>query len=191
MIKDKGALDPVERQASILFADLAGFTKLTEAKGPRAIVDILNAYFDAATEIIRRHNGVVTQFQGDAILAIFNVPFEDPDHAQRAFDAALELLDTVENRTFAGEKLAIRVGVNSGPLIAGNVGGGGRQSYTVHGDAVNLAARFEALNKDPGTSLLVSESTAAMVSIGDLRRIGETEIRGLSQPIGIYALVGK
>jgi adenylate cyclase len=73
MIKDKGALEPVERPATVLFTDLAGFTKLTEAKGPRAIVDILNAYFDVATEIIGRHNGVVTQFQGDAILAIFNV----------------------------------------------------------------------------------------------------------------------
>ena len=149
MIKDKGALDPIERQATVLFIDLTGFTKLTEAKGPRAIVDILNAYFDAATEIIGKHNGVVTQFQGDAILAIFNVPFEDEDHAQHAFDAATDLLDTVRNETFAGEQLAIRIGLNSGPLIAGNVGGGGRQSYTVHGDAVNLAARLEKPEQGP------------------------------------------
>lgn len=92
MIKEKGALDPIERQATVLFTDLAGFTNLTEAKGPRAIVDILNAYFDAATEIISKNNGVVTQFQGDAILAIFNVPFEDEHHAQHAFDSATELL---------------------------------------------------------------------------------------------------
>ena len=188
MIKDKGALDPIERQATVLFIDLTGFTKLTEAKGPRAIVDILNAYFDAATEIIGKHNGVVTQFQGDAILAIFNVPFEDEDHAQHAFDAATDLLDTVRNETFAGEQLAIRIGLNSGPLIAGNVGGGGRQSYTVHGDAVNLAARLENLNKDHGTSLLVSQSTAEMLKNGRLRKIGETEIRGLSEPIGLYTL---
>ena len=188
MIKDKGALDPIERQATVLFIDLTGFTKLTEAKGPRAIVDILNAYFDAATEIIGKHNGVVTQFQGDAILAIFNVPFEDEDHAQHAFDAATDLLDTVRNETFAGEQLAIRIGLNSGPLIAGNVGGGGRQSYTVHGDAVNLAARLENLNKDHGTSLLVSQSTAEMLKNGRLRKIGETEIRRLSEPIGLYTL---
>jgi len=190
MIKDKGALDPVERPATILFADLAGFTNLTEAKGPRAIVDILNAYFDAATEIIGKHDGVVTQFQGDAILAIFNVPFEDEDHAQHAFEAATDLLDTVGRETFGGEQLAVRVGLNSGPLIAGNVGGGGRQSYTVHGDAVNLAARLESLNKEYGTSLLVSQSTADKLTTDALCKIGETEIRGLSEPVGLYTLIG-
>jgi adenylate cyclase len=188
MIKDKGALDPVERQATVLFTDLAGFTSLTEARGPRAIVDILNAYFDQATEIIGKHNGVVTQFQGDAILAIFNVPFEDLDHAQHAYDASVELIDMVEKNTFAGEKLAVRVGLNSGPLIAGNVGGGGRQTYTVHGDTVNLAARLESLNKDYGTSLLVSQSTADKLQNSGLQKIGETEIRGLSEPVDLFAL---
>ncbi len=188
MIKDKGALDPVERQATVLFVDLVGFTKLTEAKGPKAIVDILNAYFDAATEIIGQHNGVVTQYQGDAILAIFNVPLEDENHPQHAFDASIELLNAVGEKTFAGERLAIRIGLNSGPLIAGNVGGGGRQSYTVHGDTVNLAARLESLNKEHGTSLLVSQSTSGLLQNSGLRKIGETEIRGLSEPIGLYAL---
>ncbi len=188
MIKDRGALDPIEREATILFTDLAGFTNLTEARGPRAIVDILNAYFDAATEIIGRHNGVVTQFQGDAILAIFNVPFEDKDHARHAFEAAADILSTVHSETFAGEKLAVRIGLNTGPVIAGNVGGGGRQSYTVHGDAVNLAARLEALNKEYGTSLLASQSTAGLLTNGSLRKIGETEIRGLSEPIGLFTM---
>ena len=190
MIEDKGTLDPVERQATVLFTDIAGFTQLTEAKGPRTTVDILNAYFDAATEIIGRHNGVVTQFQGDAILAIFNVPIEDEDHAQSAFNAATDLLAAVRQGSFAGERLEIRIGLNSGPLIAGNVGGGGRQSYTVHGDTVNLAARLEALNKEHGTSLLVSRSTAALLTSADLKKIGETEIRGLSEPIGIFSPTG-
>lgn len=188
MIKDKGSLDPVERQATVLFTDIAGFTNLTEAKGPRAIVDILNAYFDAATEVIGKHNGVVTQFQGDAILAIFNVPFEDNAHAQNALEASKELLSRVSKETFAGENLGVRVGVNTGPLIAGNVGGGGRQSYTVHGDAVNLAARLEALNKEYGTTLLVSQSTADLLIDSDLREIGQTEIRGLSEPVSLYTL---
>lgn len=188
MIKDEGALDPVERQATVLFIDVAGFTKLTEAKGPRAIVEIINAYFDSVTEIIGRHNGVVTQFLGDGVLAIFNVPAEDPDHAQHALDAATDLLDTVRKQTFAGEQLAIRVGLNTGPLIAGNVGGGGRQSYTVYGDTVNLAARLETLNKEHGTSLLASQSTADLVRNGGLRKIGESDVRGLSEPVGLYTL---
>lgn len=186
MIKDRGALDPVERTATILFTDIAGFTNLTEARGPRAIVDILNAYFDMATEVIGKHNGVVTQFQGDAILAIFNVPFEDEAHAHNALMASKELLARVESETFAGESLSVRVGINTGPLIAGNVGGGGRENYTVHGDAVNLAARLEALNKQYGTTLLVSHTTAALLEHIPLKEIGKTEIRGLSEPVSIY-----
>ncbi len=187
MIKEKGTLDPVERHATILFADLAGFTNLTEAKGPRTIVNILNAYFDRATEIIGAHNGVVTQFQGDAILAIFNVPLDDPDHARHAYEAAKDLLAAVDGETFAGEKLAIRIGINTGHVIAGNVGGGGRQSYTVHGDAVNLAARLESLNKEHGTSLLVAQSTAAILDDGGLAEIGDIRIRGLSERVIIFA----
>ncbi|MEQ9491758.1 MAG: adenylate/guanylate cyclase domain-containing protein [Alphaproteobacteria bacterium] len=188
MIEDKGVLDPVERQATVLFIDIAGFTRLTENKGPRGTVDILNAYFDTATEIISRQNGVVTQFQGDAILAVFNVPVENDAHARCAFDAAVEILEKVRASTFAGQQLAVRIGVNSGPLVAGNVGGGGRHSYTVHGDTVNLAARLEALNKQYGTSLLVSQATAMLLSDIDLQWIGETDISGYSGKIGIYTL---
>lgn len=188
MIEDKGVLDPVERQATVLFIDIAGFTNLMESKGARATVDILNAYFDAATEIISRHNGVVTQFQGDGILAVFNVPIEIEAHAQCAFDAAIEILAEVRNSTFANEHLAVRIGLNSGPLFAGNVGGGGRQSYTVYGDTVNLAARLEALNKQYGTSLLVSQSAATLLPQADLKKIGEADIKGLSARVGIHTL---
>jgi len=188
MIEDRGVLDPIEREATVLFVDLANFTRLTESRGPRGTVDILNAYFDTATEVISRHHGVVTQFQGDAILAVFNVPIENETHAQCALDAAVELLDKVRSNKFAGVQLTVRIGINSGPLIAGNVGGGNRQSYTVHGDTVNLAARLEALNKQYGTSLLVSGATKTLLEKDDLERIGETEIRGLSRPVGIYTL---
>lgn len=188
MIEDKGVLDPVERQATVLFIDIAGFTRLTESKGPRGTVDILNAYFDAATEIISRQNGVVTQFQGDAILAVFNVPVENDAHARCAFDAAVEILEKVDASSFAGQRLSVRIGLNSGPLVAGNVGGGGRHSYTVHGDTVNLAARLEALNKQYGTSLLVSQATASLLDDADLERIGETAINGFSDPVSVHTL---
>ncbi len=190
MIQDEGVLDPVERNATVLFTDVAGFTSLTESKGPHAIVDTCNAFFDAASEIIGRHNGVVTQFQGDAVLATFNVPLEDPDHARNALQAATELLELVDTQTFGGEKLGIRIGLSSGRLVAGNIGGGGRQSYTVYGDPVNLAARLEAMNKEHGTSLLLSQSTAELVQGADLRKIGETDVRGLSEPIGVYSVTG-
>lgn len=188
MIDGFGALEPVERPATVLFIDIAGFTNLTESKGPRGTVDILNAYFDAATEIISKYEGVVTQFQGDAILAVFNVPIENAAHAQCACDAATEILAKVRGSTFAGEHLAVRIGINSGPLVAGNVGGGGRQSYTVHGDTVNLAARLEALNKEYGTSILISQSTVGLMQGAAFERVDDTAIKGLSERIGVYTL---
>ena len=188
MIQDKGALNPLERTATVLFVDLAGFTRLTESKGPRVIVDILNQYFDRVTAIIGEHGGVVTQFQGDAVLATFNVPVEDNEHAKNALKAARAILAAVENERFAGEHLSIRIGLNTGPVIAGNVGGGGRQSYTVHGDAVNLAARLEALNKDHDTKILLSGEFARFTGETGLLRVGETDIRGLSEPVALYTL---
>lgn len=190
MIEDKGVLDPVERQATVLFIDIAGFTSLTESKGARATVEILNTYFDAATEIISKHHGVVTQFQGDGVLAVFNVPVEKEAHVQCAFNAAVEILAMVRDSRFAGERFAIRIGLNTGPVFAGNVGGGGRQSYTVYGDTVNLAARLEALNKQYGTSLLMSQSAAADLPQAGLKKIGEVDIKGFSAPVGVHTLEG-
>ncbi len=190
MIQNKGTLNPTEREATVLFCDLAGFTKMTEKKGPRAIVDTLNAFFDDASEIIGNNNGVITQFQGDGILATFNVPIEDENHAQNAFNAARELADLVADKSFGGENLKIRIGVSTGQLVAGSVGGGGRQSYTVYGDPVNLAARLESLNKVHGTSVLFSQSTVELLQGVDLLHIGDVEIRGLSAPVNIYSRPG-
>jgi class 3 adenylate cyclase len=131
----------------------------------------------------------VTQFQGDAVLATFNVPIEDPAHAANAFATAQAMLACVAMREFGGERLRIRIGVNSGLVVAGNVGGG-RQSYTVHGDAVNLAARLEALNKELGTSLLLSESTAAALGEARLTCMGATTVHGLSAPVTVYSIPG-
>ena len=186
MIANEGALDPTERSATVLFSDIAGFTRLMETRGPRVVVDTLNSFFDEASEIIGAHNGVVTQFQGDGILATFNVPLEDQDHAQNAFDAANALVKLVREKTFGGESLQIRIGLSTGPLVAGSVGGGGRQSYTVYGDPVNLAARLESLNKVHDTSILMSQSTAELLTGDNTRRIGEVDIRGLSAPVGLF-----
>ena len=168
MIAGRGALAPIEREATVLFADIAGFTEMTERAGAVRTVEILNAYFDEVTRIIGAHNGVVTQFQGDAVLATFNVPVEDAGHARNAFEAACAILACVAGREFAGERIRVRIGINTGSLVAGNVGGGGRQSYTVYGDTVNLAARLEALCKEHGTSLLFSAATAKALPEADL-----------------------
>ena len=174
----------------MLFCDLEGFTSLTETLGPAGIVELLNEYFEVMVEILERHRGVVTQFQGDAILATFNVPVPDPAHASNALRAALEMQSAVQRQEFAGQRIGSRIGINTGRLVAGAVGAKGRLSYTVHGDAVNLAARLEALNKELGTRTLVSEATAEQVEGFDLKPMGEVGVRGQTGQVAVFALGG-
>lgn len=188
MIAGGGTLAPIEREASVLFADIAGFTAMTERVGAARTVEIVNAYFDEVTRIIGAHNGIVTQFQGDGVLATFNVPIADPGHARNAFEAACAILACVAGREFAGERVRVRIGINTGSLVAGNVGGGGRQSYTVYGDTVNLAARLEALCKEHGTSLLLSASTAKALPEEELIAVGDIAVRGLAQPVTVFSI---
>ena len=188
LLSEGGELAPEQSEATVLFCDLEGFTSLTETLGPAGIVELLNEYFEAMVEILERHRGVVTQFQGDAILATFNVPVPDAGHAANALRAATEMQSAVRRRAFAGNRIGNRIGINTGRLVAGAVGAKGRLSYTVHGDAVNLAARLEALNKELGTSILVSEATAAQVEGFNLQPIGEVDVRGQTGRVAVYAL---
>ena len=186
LISDRGLLEPVEGTATVLFIDVAGFTTMTEASGPRHVVGVLNAFFDQATETVNRYDGVVTQFIGDAIMATFNLPAKDPEHAAKAVCAALDIVDLAANRTFNDEKLAIRAGIATGPVIAGSVGGGGRQSYSLYGDTVNLSARLEALNKQYGTQILIDAATVERLPDIPLREIGRIDVRGFSDPVAVF-----
>lgn len=186
LISNRGLLEPIEGTATVLFIDVAGFTKMTEASGPRRVVGVLNAFFDEATESITRCDGVVTQFIGDAIMATFNLPAEDPEHAAKALRAALNIVELTNNQSFNGETLAIRAGIATGPVIAGSVGGGGRQSYSLYGEAVNLSARLEALNKEYGTQILIDAATVAQLPDVPLHEIGRIAVRGFSEPVAVF-----
>ena len=188
LLTDGGELAPEQSEATVLFCDLEGFTALTESLGPAGIVELLNEYFESMVEILERHRGVVTQFQGDAILATFNVPLRDPAHAANALRAAVEMRSTVRRREYAGQRVSCRIGINTGHLVAGAVGAKGRLSYTVHGDAVNLAARLEALNKELGTTILVSEATAAHTEGFEFAPMGEVSVRGQTGRVEVYTL---
>lgn len=179
--------EPGARVATVLFTDVAGFTAMAERMAPSQVVHVLNEYFSAVTEPIERRGGLITQYQGDAVLAVFNVPFANPDHAAEAVRAALEILAIVGERQFGGVRMATRIGINTGEVVAGSVGSESHVTYTVHGDAVNLAARLEALNKEHGTSLLISETTAALVADAfRCERIGQLPIRGKHKPVVVY-----
>ncbi len=189
IIDDGRILAPEQREATVLFTDIAGFTRLVEGMEPAAVVEMLNAYFDAVAEVIGRHGGVITQFQGDAVLATYNLPLADPGHAGAAVRSALDLVALVDGRTFAGMHLQTRIGINTGVMIAGNVGSAGRLNYTVHGDAVNLAARLEVLNKTYETRVLVGERTVALAGNGFAwQPVGALSVRGRSDPLTAFTV---
>jgi class 3 adenylate cyclase len=191
VLEDRGALAPLQREATVLFTDIAGFSGIAEQLQPDAVMDMLNEYFTAVAEPIHAHGGMITQFQGDAVLAVFNMPLTDEDHAANGLRAALEIQETLQARRFAGgRELATRIGLNTGAVVGGTVGDGKMVGYTVHGDAVNVAARLEALNKDLGTHLLVADRTRMLCgSEFAFEPVGATPLRGRSttvQPFTAY-----
>jgi len=187
IVTGEGTLEPTRRVATILYSDIEGFTSIAESMPPEQVVDMLNDYFPRVIEPIMRYGGVVNQFQGDAMLVTFNVPMEDPRHADNAVRAAMDMQEVSREASFAGVRLRTRIGINTGQVIAGNVGAGNRHNYTVHGDAVNLAARLEQLNKQYDTLVLIAATTVDLLTdTYSLERIGEVEIRGKTEPVNVY-----
>jgi adenylate cyclase len=188
ILANQAALTPQTRVASILFSDIEGFTRLSERRPPAEMIQLLNEFFDAATEVIGSHRGVVVSFVGDAVVAAFNAPLDLSDHAAEATRAGQSLLALVAHRNFGGEALQIRVGIATGPVASGSVGGTRRQTWTVYGDTVNLAQRLEALNKELDTRLLVSEETARQAKGIEFREVGTTAVRGRDQPERVFTI---
>ena len=182
------------REATVLFLDLEGFTTLSERLAPQDLVRTLNAFYAAVADPIARHDGVITQFQGDAILATFNAPRLNADHAANAIRAALEIQALLQTRVFEdGLVLRARIGINTGVVIHGLIGTPDRLGYTVIGDEVNIAARLEALNKTYGTSIIVSEPTRdrAGAQRFAFELLDEVLVRGRTTPTRIYKVGGE
>ena len=176
---------------SILFTDIEGFTAISENLQPEQLIEALNRYFSLIAGPISEYGGVISQFQGDAVLATFNVPKEDSDHAANAVRAALAIQSVLQGVEFGdGVAFNTRVGINTGSVVGGLVGSGDRVGYTVHGNNVNLTARLEQLNKDYGTRIIVAQSTVDEIPEGnfDFRELGEVSVRGLLQPVTIYTV---
>jgi adenylate cyclase len=183
--------------ATVMFTDIEAFTALSETITPQETVDLLNAYFSVVTGLIHEAGGTVNNFVGDAIVAVFNVPAALPDHAFAAVRASLAIQRELGVRKFdlGGSKqvaLPTRIGVHTGPVCAGSIGSSQRQGYTVYGDAVNLAARIEPLNKRLGTRILVSGATRelAILQGGPDNYVshGVTTVAGRQEPVSLYSL---
>ncbi|MEM9062501.1 MAG: adenylate/guanylate cyclase domain-containing protein [Pseudomonadota bacterium] len=184
-----GQLPPASRTATVLFVDIEGFTRFAETADPQRIVETLDAYFDAVSDVMGKHDGVVISLIGDAAMVSFNAPLDNEAHAISAIDAARELLTLVETRSFAGHQFNLRIGIATGDVAAGTVGGQGRRSYTLYGDTVNLAQRLEAHNKETGTRLLVDESTWRAAGAPSILDPGGTcPVRGRDAGASIYRL---
>ena len=175
-----------EVEVSLLFCDVQGFTEHAAGCSASEIVSRLNELFECVVPIIARHRGHVDQFVGDGLLAVWGAPERQGDHADRAVQCAVEIARTVNSRRPGGFEIGI--GVNSGAVVAGAVGGAGRFSFSVIGDAVNLASRVEAKTRDTGDAVLITEATRMLLDETiEVTARGEMEVRGKPEPIPIYA----
>ena len=174
-----------------MFTDIQGFSTVSEKLSPEELIATLNEYFSVVLAPVEKYGGVIHQFQGDAILATYNLPVDDPDHAVHAIKTAVELQEALAGRTFGpGVSLPTRVGINTGIMVGGTVGAGDRLGYTVHGDDVNVAARIQELNKRFGTYILIAASTMELAKDQfDFEPMGEVPIRGRQGSTRVYRLV--
>jgi len=175
-------------EVTALFADLRGFTTFSEAVEPAEIVRMLNRYHGAAVPCILDNGGTIVQFVGDALLALFNAPARQTDHARRAVRAALQMQEVVE-RIAASEPdwPRLRVGANTGPALVGNIGSETLRGFNAMGDSVNVAARLQAL-AEPGQVVI---GDATLVALGDgvtATPLGELSVKGRQQPVRAYVV---
>lgn len=177
-------------EVSILFGDVKDFTAFAADAEASELVSCLNALFEVVVPIIAAEGGHVDKFEGDGLMAVFGAPRQFPDHADRALRAAIEI-DRRVNGLGEGGPFELGVGINTGAVVAGSVGGAGRLNFSVIGDAVNIAARVEAETRLTGDDLLLTAATRERLT-GDyaLRRLGERELRGLERPIELFTPAG-
>ncbi len=194
---EKLRLGGEKRVLSVFFSDLAGFTSLSEKLTPEAVVTLLNRYLTAMTDIILASGGLIDKYEGDAIMAFWGAPLPQDDHAARACLTALanqaRLVELRKEFTAMGlPPVFARIGINTGPMIIGNMGSSQRFDFTVIGDSVNLASRLEGAGKEYGTSILISEDTYRQAQNAvEVRELDLLQVKGKQVPVRIYELLAK
>jgi class 3 adenylate cyclase len=186
------ALGGKRTAVSVLFADVVGFTPLTEQRDAEQIVKLLNELFSVLSEIVFRHEGTVDKFIGDCLMAVWGAPVPQADHAARALSAAEDMMRFLETanedwREKYDVEVRLGIGVNSGEAIVGNIGSDKRMEYTVIGDVVNVAARLESIAEP--NQVLVAEATRSLAGEAfDLRRLGARRLTGRKTETAVYSL---
>jgi adenylate cyclase len=186
-----GAFEAQERQVTVLFADLVGFTSIAETMPAGEVARLLNDFFADMTDVIFTHDGTLDKFMGDGLLAVFGAPLPQTDHAARAVAAALEMQRRLRRRAAQGKPpaLTMRIGLSSGPVVAGDIGSPKRREYTVLGDTVNTAARLESSVAQPGQIVLTRVTLDRVVDTISARSLGMIELRGRRQAVEVFAII--
>lgn len=186
-----------EKELTVLFSDIRGFTTFSENLSPKEIVSILNEYFRRMAKIVFKYDGVLDKFIGDAIMVVFGAPIIQANHAERACLCSLDMIEEAnrfskEQAAKGKNQLKIGIGINTGNMILGNMGSDTKMDYTVIGDNVNLGSRIEALNKDYKTSVIISESTYEIVKDKfNVKNLGNVTVKGRKAETKIYELLQK
>ncbi len=183
-------------EGTVLFMDIAGFSGLSETESPEFMISFINEFLSAMIEIGMRNGGTVERFLGDAIMLIWGAPTAEPEHVRLACETALEMSKKIDEiaeltQTRHGFRVSARIGINSGSMTAGNIGGAERFCYTVLGDSVNLAARFEAANKVYGSRIIIGQSTRDQIQERFFARLIDiTTVKGRESEENLYELLG-
>jgi adenylate cyclase len=188
---------PRKTEISILFSDIRGFTSISEQLDAQELALLLSSYLTEMTRVIFKNRGTLDKYMGDAVMAFWGAPFDEPRHAEKSCRGALDMMAKLRELQVAWKAegrpvLEIGIGINSGVASVGNMGSKLRKGYTAMGDSVNLASRLEGLNKDFGTRILISEFTFGQIAGAKfvIRELDLIRVKGKSQPVKIYELLG-
>lgn len=185
------SLEAASREMTVLFSDVRGFTTISEGLSAKDLAQLMNEFLTPMTQVIHRHRGTIDKYMGDAIMAFWGAPVEDPAHARHALHAAMEMLEALERlqpqfKARGWPELHIGIGINTGVMSVGNMGSEFRMAYTVMGDEVNLGSRLEGLTKTYRVALIVSESTMRYCPEFAYRELDRVRVKGKDKPVAIY-----
>ncbi len=194
---DKLKLGGDKKNLSVMFSDIRGFTSISEKLSPEKLVQLLNEYLTAMTNIVFKYDGLLDKYIGDAVMAFFGAPLDQPDHARRSCLTAIEMMSELKRLQVKWESegwpfINIGIGINTGDMVVGNMGSEMRFDYTVMGDSVNLASRLEGTNKEYGTNIIISEFTHDVIKDDFFcRELDAVRVKGKKRPVRIFELLGE